>query len=388
MATVEQRRRDVRRWFVRRGVPHLIDDYSARDKIWTRSAPFLLLVFLAELFLTFDPDVGGWAQAGLFVLGLAIVATAVVTVNRLRGRRALQRPDDIGPVELALFVVLPPVLAALAADDRTVAFGLWVGVNVAILAVTYVVTSFGLVPMSRWALLQMKDQITHLGELLVKSLPLLLLFSAFLFLNAEIWRVAHDFDTTYFVVVVGAIVGLGALMVALFLAREVEVLGAFESWNEVCRLCGDSPLADVDDSALHGSPTPDPLTRSERINLALVMFASLAIQIVLVVIGIFALYMAFGLLTVRLPTIESWITVPVPAGDIWFETDSFGPTVAVTRHLVLVSAFIATFAGFQFTVSVMTDEAYRRDFADDLSREIRESLAVRALSRELFHADP
>ena len=95
------------------------------------------------------------------------------------------------------------------------------------------------------------------------------------------------------------------------------------------------------------------------------------------------LYLLFGLFTVRLPTISSWITEPVPGRDIWLETDAFGPTIAITRHLLLVSGFIATFAGFQFTVSVLTDTTYRREFADDLADEIRESLAVRTLSREL-----
>ena len=342
-----------------------------------------MLVFLAELFLTFDPDVSGWAQLGLFVIGVGIVAAAVAVVNRIRGRRLFQRPDDIGVLELAMFVVVPPVLAALAADDRTVAFGAWVAVNGAILVVAYLVTSFGLVPMTRWAAGRMWREVGHLGDLLIKSLPLLVLFSAFLFLNAEIWRVAHDFDTTYFLVVVGGIVTLGSVFVGVFLAREVLVLGTFESWDEVCALCQQSPLAMVDRASLDGSPVPEPLRPLERANLALVMFVSLAIQIVLVVLGVWLLYLLFGLFTVRLPTITSWITEPVPGRDIWLETGAFGPTIAVTRQLVLVSAFIATFAGFQFTVSVLTDATYRREFADDLADEIRESLAVRTLSREL-----
>ena len=377
------RRTMVRQWFVRRGVPHLIRDYSAKDTIWTRAASFLVVVFLAELFLTFDPDVSGWAQFGLFAIGVGIVAVAVALVNRLRGRRPFQRPDDIGLLELAMFVVVPPVLASLAADDRPVAFGAWAAVNVGILLLAYVVTSFALVPMTRWAAGRMWREVGHLGDLLIRSLPLLVLFSAFLFLNAEIWRVAHDFDTTYFLVVVAGIVALGSVFVVVFLAREVLVLGSFETWDEVCALCRSSPLASVEVSSLEGVPSPEPLRRLERVNLALVMFVSLAIQIVLVVLGVWLLYLLFGLFTVRLPTISSWITEPVPGRDLWLETDAFGPTIAITRHLVLVSGFIATFAGFQFTVSVLTDTTYRREFADDLADEIRESLAVRTLSREL-----
>lgn len=43
---------DVERWFVRRGLPHAIDDYSAREDAPTRTVPFLSLVFLAEVVTT------------------------------------------------------------------------------------------------------------------------------------------------------------------------------------------------------------------------------------------------------------------------------------------------------------------------------------------------
>ena len=40
------------RWFVQRGLPHFIDEYRATTDVWTRAAPFLTLVFLAELSLS------------------------------------------------------------------------------------------------------------------------------------------------------------------------------------------------------------------------------------------------------------------------------------------------------------------------------------------------
>ena len=33
-------------WFVRRGVPHFIEHYDARQDIWTRSLPLLLVLYV------------------------------------------------------------------------------------------------------------------------------------------------------------------------------------------------------------------------------------------------------------------------------------------------------------------------------------------------------
>jgi hypothetical protein len=37
-------------WFIRRGVPHFIEDYSATRDVFTRALPALSLVFVFEMF--------------------------------------------------------------------------------------------------------------------------------------------------------------------------------------------------------------------------------------------------------------------------------------------------------------------------------------------------
>ena len=41
-------------WFVKRGLPHFIDEYRATTDVWTRAAPFLILIFFAELAFSLD----------------------------------------------------------------------------------------------------------------------------------------------------------------------------------------------------------------------------------------------------------------------------------------------------------------------------------------------
>ena len=78
------------RWFVRRGLPHLIHDYSATDDIFTRMAPFLAFVVFAEFFLAFGDRWTGWSQAVAFGAGIAALLGGIALVNRIRGRRPFQ----------------------------------------------------------------------------------------------------------------------------------------------------------------------------------------------------------------------------------------------------------------------------------------------------------
>ena len=208
------------RWFVRRGLPHLIHDYSASTDVLTRAAPFLAAVVLLEFFLVFGDRWTGWAQAGVFALGLAAAALVVALVNRLRDRRLWQLPDRVGLWELLAYFVLSALFAGLGATDAVVVDVLFfVIVNAVLLAGAYVVTSWGLVPMVRWSLGQLGRQIGEIMTLLAKSLPILLLFSAFIFLNAEMWQVANDFTLPYFGMVAALLVAVGTLFVTISVRR-------------------------------------------------------------------------------------------------------------------------------------------------------------------------
>ena len=95
--------------------------------------------------------------------------------------------------------------------------------NVVILAVTYVVVSYGLFPLMRWSAARFFQELGGLMDLLGKTLPLLLLFSAFLVLNAEMWQVAHDLPGPYFAMVVALLVLLGTTFIAVSARTAVRV---------------------------------------------------------------------------------------------------------------------------------------------------------------------
>jgi hypothetical protein len=358
-------RNEVERWFLGRGIPHFIEGYSVREDILTRAVPFLALVFVGEVFVTFGDRHRGWTQAATFVATSALLLGAAVVVNRIRGRRPFALPDDVGALEVALFVLVPPLGALIFGSEPVPEAIALLVANVVVLGLAYVATSYGLVPMSIWGVRLIRRQLDQIAAVIVRTLPFLLLFSVFFVLTAEVWQVADDLPGAYFGMVVGGMVLLGTLFVVLVTRADVDELNSFDSWAVA------------------------PLPRRARVNVSLVLFVSQAVQILLVSAAVFAFYMVFGLLTVREGTLASWIGEGALTDDDRIATIALlGNDVVLTRQLLIVAGFVATFAGLQFAVQVVSDANYRREFASDMASDVRQALAVRTVIAAGVRVDP
>ena len=371
----------VERWFLRQGLPHLIHDYRASTDVFTRAAPFLVLVFLFNVTGAFGDRFTGWSQAGVAVLSAGIILGLAVLVNLLRGRRPLQLPDDVGAIELVVFTVVPAVPSLVFAERPLVTAAGVVAGNLVVLAVVYVIVGFGLVPTTVWAARQTYRQMSQVVTLMGRALPFVLVFSAFLFLNAELWQVAQDFTPLAFWVSVGLLVLVAAAFIALRIPREIAEIARFESWDRVCGLAerAGSPLSARPPEAMEGICDP-PLTRADRINVALVVLFNLGLQIVLVSSAIGLFYVVFGLFAVREETILEWTSLEgLGPDDIVAQLDLGGTELVLTVELLRVVGFLAAFSSLQFAVAAVTDRAYREEFFDDVTREVRRALAVRSV---------
>jgi hypothetical protein len=360
------------RWFVRRGIPHFIHEYNASEDVFTRALPVLSLVFLAEIVVAADTEWGVGQNVLAVLFGIALLAGGYGAVNRMRDRPAFRPPDDVGLVELVAFVLLPALLP-LIIGWRVKGFFLTVGFNLIVLALLYGVILYGLVPMARWAIAESVQQLGGLARLMARSLPLVLVFSMFIFLNAELWQVADDFTGTYFWVSVGVLASVGSLFVLLRLPKEVQALREFDSWQDVCEVLADSPLEPEHADGLTGKPDPPPLTRQDWCNVGLVWVFSQAVQILLVSLAVGVFYVVFGVFTVRSSTIEQWTESDISV--LW----QINERLIISLELLKVAGFIAAFSSLQFAVSAVTDDTYRDEFLGELVDDVRESFAVRAL---------
>ena len=247
-STVDATLEATEAWFRRQGVPHLTENYSTQRDILTRTLPFLLTVLALEVLLNFSPDWPWWANA-LSIVGAMVALTAVwIGINALRRRKLLSLPEQVGAVEVLVFLLTAPTLTGLiwgAWADAAVVFG----INALLLVGAYLTVGFALVPILRWGVRRLlRDMIDVLG-LFARALPLLLLFLTFLFINAEVWQLAGTIEPG----ILGALMALFALVTAAFLIsrlpHELSDLATFESPERVLELVQGTPAAGLVNSS-------------------------------------------------------------------------------------------------------------------------------------------
>jgi len=366
----------IERWFVRRGTPHLIEDYSASEDILTRSVPWFTLVFLAEAALVLEVELAWW-QNLLFALGgFALLLGVWVLANLARRHPPLARPAHVGTVELAIFV-LGPALPPLLLNGRPGQAAGVVVANLVLLGAAFVVTSYGLLPLTRWAFGRMLRELSTLAGLLARALPMLLLFVTFLFVNTEVWQVAEALERPFLIGTVLLFVALGGVFLVTRLPGELQGLATFHDDAEVDALCEATPAERVAGTLEHLDEVRAPLTRRQRVNVSLVVVFSQAVQVTLVAVLIAGFFVAFGALAIRPDVIESWVGEEALAEDVVRFTIG-GNTVVVTAALLRVATFLGAFSGFYFAVYTVTDATYREQFHADVVAEVRQTFAVRA----------
>jgi hypothetical protein len=365
---------ETERWFLARGTPHLIEDYSATTDVFTRAAPVLTFLFLVSVAGTGQVDWRWWQNALAVIAGSAVLLGTWALVNRARGRPALQRPDTIGPVELTVFVAAPALLQLIGGQARA---ALVTAVLLALLlGLVYVVTSYALLPMTRWALAKTVHELRAVVALLARALPLLLLIQIVLFINTEMWQVAAGFSGELLAVVVALFAAVGTVFLFARLPGEIDRASSFADAAEVHVLCRDTPVRDVAPEVVDGAVAAQPLSRRQRGNVLLVALFSQGLQVLVVgtVLGLF--FVLFGVLAVTPAVVESWLGHP---GDALVEWEVAGNPLVVTTELLKLSGFLAAFGALYFSVTLVTDTTYREEFFEEVLAELRQTFAVRAV---------
>jgi hypothetical protein len=367
---------ETERWFLKRGLPHFIADYSPTRDVLTRAVPLFVLIFLFEVANAPKRDFPIWLDIVAVAVGFGILLGAWMLANALRGRPLLARPVSVGVFEVAVFVLAPPAIPLLFGGQWRSALATAVG-NLLLLVVIFLGTSYGVVPLTRWAGARTARELEQVMSLLVRALPLLILFITFIFLQNEAWQITAGLHGPYYWIVLGIFVVIGIGFSVIRLPREIGELSDFESWNRVAervkgtpaeQLCRELP-ADED------TDTP-PLTRRQWVNVALVVLYSQFLQVLLVSVMVFVFLLVFGGLVVTESVTRGFVGhTPHVLGSL----DLWGRHLVVTEELLRVTGFLTVFAGLYFSVTATTDESYRREFIGEILEEMRRSLAVRAV---------
>ncbi len=332
------------------GLPLLSEDFSARSDVFNRAFPLLALVLLAELFAALDVDWPLLANLAAVAAALALTLATVMLVNRLRRRPALAIPEDVGTVELALFVLLPA--AVLGAVHGGWGLGV-LAINLALLVLVAVGYGFGLWSIVVWAGRRLTGQLARSLLLLARAIPLLLFFSLVLFLTTEMWQVFAERSTAT-LIAVGLLL---ALLATAFLAARLPL--------EVRQL-------EADVSSGSGAPS---LRRSQRANVGLVLLIGHGLQIAVVTIAIGAFFTALGMITIDAETLQAWLGQP---GEELLAFTVLDVPLLLSAELLRVAGAIAALSGLYYAISVLTDTTYREEFLGEITEEMRATFAARA----------
>jgi hypothetical protein len=337
--------RATERWFLGHGLPFFVEDRSITvdDLVRGRSLVVLVLVYFGSLLLAV-PAGEDWPQRLVYAaLGVVALGAVWVVANLARRQRAMERPRRVGVVEVAVFTLAPAAAVAALRQDADLVLTVLL-TDLSVLAVVAAAEVLDAGPIARWAVLRTFREVSSLFRLVTRALPMLLLFTTFLFINTEVWQVSSSLSTP---VLWLAVAFFGVLAVGFLLARLPEEVAAVNDQIEpdaVRRAVAGTPLAESCDE-IGEDLRPESLARKQRVNLLLVLLVTQMSQV----------------LVLAAPH-------PVP----------FLPGLGFSQELLQVSIFLAAFSGLYFTVYAVTDSAYREQFFHEITDELERAVGVRA----------
>lgn len=371
--------RRIEQWYLDRGLPHFVVSDLGHRVVWARAAPFLGALSIVSASATVAVEPTG-AVIGAAATALAAVFAVWVIGNLVRRQPPFERPRRLGALDIISWLTannLPYLAGGIGA------VGAGVGADLSMAAVAYLVTSYGIVPLTRWLGRRLVSSLSEVRTAAARTLPLLLLFVSFFFLTAETWQAFSHLEGTAYGLSLLLFVAVGVTFVWSSLRPDLDELEHFASWEAVRDAAAGTPAADVR-LPTTGSPTPNRLTRRQRVNSLLVAVGSQTIMAVLVaaVLGVF--FLLFGFLVVDLPLIEAWVPGRTP--HVLLDLPIPGRRLALTEEHIRVSGFLATFSGFYFGVYSVTDPTFRQGLTDDSRDILRQAMATLAIYSEARRA--
>ncbi|KAJ8146253.1 hypothetical protein OY671_000660 [Metschnikowia pulcherrima] len=360
------------RSFRRNGLPSLVEGHSLDRDVFGRSAPFSLVVSLAELSGAVRSGWPAWANALALLGAAALVAAAYAGLNVVRGRPWSTLPQSVGVPELAFFVLVP-ALSPVVFGGQWGDASLTVVGNLVSLGVVRVVVGYGVSSSSWWGLARVTDELGAASSRLVRSSPSSLVFSLVLFYNAEVWQV---FDRTH---------GVADLVLGAFFASLVVSFVGSRSPAEAREALAET-------AARHpGHERAARFSRGQTANLATMIATSQLLQVLVVSLGMGVFFMALGTLTVTPEVMASWDV----DGGTWQRTLSLvggggvgGADLVVTQTSSRVSVAIATFTGLYYAISVQVDAVYREEFVDGIETQLADVSRARSRYLDLLAPPP
>jgi hypothetical protein len=369
-----QLRRDIERWFVRRGVPQFIEGYTTEQSLDTRAAPYIggwISLWLLGYWLNHPGITAPW-NLGAAIGSIGFVSIAWAVTRRIRGRSLTRRPFEFDLVDIGLFAILPsfPVLAM----DRAPLPMAFAALNVlAGVGAIYAVIAFGMLEIGSWALRRLEEQLVQVVSLLARTLPLMLILVVFLLFSAEIWEAAHAMHAGELTAVLLLLLVVAAILVLTTFRPEIRRLDRWTDWHAIRSDARETPAAAIAEEVSGVIP---PLNWLQRRNLDVLVLINQLLQSVFVALLVMAFLVILGLIAVPVSVQEAWIGAPVV---VVLDFHLLEEGRILSAELLTVSALLSGIVGLYFTGLSLTDPTYRGEHYTAVVAELRMLLSARAV---------
>ncbi|BAS19972.1 D-mannonate dehydratase [Rothia mucilaginosa] len=233
-----------------------------------------------------------------------------------------------------------------------------------------------------WSLKHAIHQLASLPPMIAKVLPVLMVSVLFIFVNADLWKLANglSFPRTWAVL---GLMGLLAVFVVVTtsLERTARLLGRYRG-DDIARFtANDYERA----AALEGgiwNTAQDwveekkilehrPLKVAPWSNLIIIPMIGQIIQATFFMLLVFGFFMGFSSIAISDTTIESWMSIKPEHLKI------LGVDTNINAVVIKVSMIVAVFSGLSFVATTSSDEKYARSFLKPMIERIKHILIIR-----------
>ena len=233
-----------------------------------------------------------------------------------------------------------------------------------------------------WSLKHAIHQLASLPPMIAKVLPVLMVSVLFIFVNADLWKLANglSFPRTWAVL---GLMGLLAVFVVVTtsLERTARLLGRYRG-DDIARFTeNDYEHA----AALEGgiwNTAQDwveekkilehrPLKVAPWSNLIIIPMIGQIIQATFFMLLVFGFFMGFSSIAISDTTIESWMSIKPEHLKI------LGVDTNINAVVIKVSMIVAVFSGLSFVATTSSDEKYARSFLKPMIERIKHILIIR-----------
>ena len=401
-------------WFRKQGVPLIIPARQRALDAFPRSVPWILwagimhicYIFLRDILLFVVEDVKGslpnyikaltsdsalsnevlpvLVLGGIFLV-MPIISGAFIALAHMLMVRTPQWVQITTGILTLLFAGMLFTTGVFEASTLEGIDFVYDGGQVFPLIVIgiYLAIFLGVDTVLGWSLKHAIHQLASLPPMIAKVLPVLMVSVLFIFVNADLWKLANglSFPRTWAVL---GLMGLLAVFVVVTtsLERTARLLGRSRG-DDIARFSDDNDYEHA--AALEGgiwNTAQDwveekkilehrPLKIAPWSNLIIIPMIGQIIQATLFMLLVFGFFMGFSSIAISDTTIESWMSIKPEHLKI------LGVDTNINAVVIKVSMIVAVFSGLNFVATTSSDEKYARSFLKPMIERIKHILIIR-----------